>query len=312
MGRGDGRSAPRARLRGQPWRIGGADQRGRVRREVRRRALARRVGVNPYEVRLSPDGRRLFASNWADRSVSVIDPGRGTVVATLSVGPNPNDLLVTPDGRLFVVCAGDNTVRVFDTATLRQIETLSTSLHPRAPEGSTPNALAYDAARKLLFAANADNNDVAVFDVRERSRSAVLGFIPTGWYPSALAIGEGGAALYVGATKGEGGHPDLRGPGSPLASKLGGDESVKTLQRSSVERVPLDSLRSRLKAYTAHAYANSPYNDALLSAARPAAMPSVIPSVVGAGSAATARARHCRRLTSPPRAICGISPGARD
>lgn len=193
-------------------------------------------------------------------------------------------MVVTRDGRLFVVCAGDNTVRVFDTKTLQSIETLSTALHPKAPEGSTPNALAYDPARKLLFAANADNNDVAVFDVRDRAHSEVLGFIPTGWYPSALAVGEGAAALYVGATKGEGGHPDLKGPHSPLAAKPGGDESIKTLQRSSVERIPLASLRANLKRYTAQVYANSPYTDALLTAARRSNTPSVIPSQVGAGS----------------------------
>lgn len=204
---------------------------GAVRRRIQ-------VGVNPYEIRLSPDGRQLFASNWADRSVSVVDTTTGEVSRTLPVGPNPNDLLVTPDGRLFVVCAGDNTIRVFDTRTLQALETLSTALHPRAPEGSTPNALAYDPARKLLFAANADNNDIAVFDVKDRARNEAVGFIPTGWYPSALAVAEDGAALYVGATKGEGGHPDLKGPGSPLASKPGGDESIKTLQRSSIERSP--------------------------------------------------------------------------
>ena len=243
-----------------------------------------RVGVNPYEVRLSPDGSHLFVSNWSDRTISVIDLARGAAVSTLATGPNPNDMLVTPDGRLFVVCAGDNTVRVFDTRTLRPIETLSTALHPRAPEGSTPNALAYDARRGLLFAANADNNDVAVFDVKDPDRSRVVGFIPTGWYPSALTVAEGGRALYVGATKGEGGHADLKGPGSPLASKPGGDESIKTLQRSSIERVPLAELRSRLKGWTAQAYANSPYDDALLSSARRPSTASVIPAEVGAGS----------------------------
>ena len=254
--------------------------------DVRTGAVRRRmrVGVNPYEVRLSPDGSRLFASNWSDRTVSVIDLGRGGATKTLATGPNPNDMLVTPDGRLFVVCSGDNTVRVFDTRTLQPVETLSTALHPRAPEGSTPNALAYDARRRLLFAANADNNDVAVFDVKDRARSTAVGFIPTGWYPSALTVAEKGRALYVGATKGEGGHADLKGPGSPLASKPGGDESIKTLQRSSIERVPLSQLRPRLKSWTAQAYANSPYDDSLLASARRPATASAIPAAVGAGS----------------------------
>jgi len=250
-----------------------------------RAVLARApVGITPYEVRLSADGRRLFVSNWADRTVSALDAETLKPIATLSVGPNPNDMLATPDGRLFVVCSGDNTVRVIDTKTLQVTETLSTALYPSAPEGSTPNALTYDAGRKLLFAANADNNDVAVIDVHNRIRSTLLGFIPTGWYPSALAVGEKGAALYVGAAKGEAAYPDPKGPGSPLASTHAGEESIKTLQRSTVERIALAGLRTRLKAWSAQAYANSPYITARLTTARAAQQPTVIPARVGQGS----------------------------
>ncbi len=49
--------------------------------------------------------------------------------------------------------------------------------------------------------ANADNNDVAVVDV-SGPQSAVKGFIPTGWYPSALAVSPDGKKLFVGTGKG--------------------------------------------------------------------------------------------------------------
>jgi YVTN family beta-propeller protein len=252
-----------------------------VSRQVKRRL---RAGSSPYELQLSKDGRRLFVSNWGSRSVSVIDTDNGQTIKTIPVGANPNDMVLAPDGRLFVACSNDNTVHVIDTKSLQVVETLSTALYPQAPEGSTPNALALDARRGLLFVANADNNDVAVIDIRSKARSEVLGFIPTGWYPSALTVAENGAALYVGVTKGEAGHPDLKGPGSPLASNWYGDETVKTLQRSNVERVPLAGLYVKLKAYTRHAYRNSPYNDALLTQARPSAVPTIIPDRPGVGS----------------------------
>ncbi|HEX4710451.1 bifunctional YncE family protein/alkaline phosphatase family protein [Phenylobacterium sp.] len=243
-----------------------------------------RVGVSPYELTLSQDGKRLFVSNWGDKSVSVVDVAAQKVIKTIKVGFNPNDMVLAPDGRLFVACSNENTVYVIDTRTLEVLETISTSLYPQAPEGSTPNSLALDRKRQLLFVANADNNDVAVVDVRARAHSAVLGFIPAGWYPSALTLGEGGQALYIGATKGEEGHPTLRGPTSPFASKYGGDESIKTLQKSIVERVALAGLKAKLAGYTRQVYANTPYNDALLKAARPAGAPSIVPSQVGAGS----------------------------
>ena len=36
-----------------------------------------------------------------------------------------------------------------------------------------------------FIVANADNNDVAMINIARKADSAVLGFIPTGWYPSA-------------------------------------------------------------------------------------------------------------------------------
>jgi YVTN family beta-propeller protein len=243
-----------------------------------------RVGVSPYELALTPDGKRLFVSNWGEKTVSVVDVASQKVIKTIPVGFNPNDMVQSADGRLFVACSNENTVYVIDTRTLAVLETISVALTPKAPEGSTPNSLALDARRKLLFVANADNNDVAVVDVHKRESSLVAGFIPAGWYPSALALGEAGGALYIGATKGEEGHPTLKGPTSPLASKFGGDETIKTLQRSSVERLPLAGLKARLARYTREVYANTPYKDALLAQARPPSAPTIVPAKVGQGS----------------------------
>ncbi len=237
-----------------------------------RQILARiPVGASPYQTVLSKDGKRLYVSNWSSRNVSVINTATNTVVATIEVGTNPNDMKLSADGRLFVACSNDNTVRVIDTVGLRVIETIATSLTPHAPEGSTPNALEIDPVRKLLFVANADNNDLAVVDIAHRSHSVVAGFIPTGWYPSALTLSEKGAALYVGVAKGEAAYPDVLGPDSPLRVKgQTPDISIKTLQSSAVERVPLATLLTKLPGYSRQVYANSPYNDALLARSLPA------------------------------------------
>ncbi len=242
------------------------------------------VDVNPYELVFTPDGKRLFVSNWASSSVSVIDPEQNHVIRTILVGSNPNDMKLSSDGRLFVACSNDNTIHVVDTKTLRKTEVISTTLTPQAPEGSTPDALTIDQARHLLYVANADNNDVAVIDIANTKHSDVLGFIPTGWYPSALALSRDGNELFVGTSKGEAGHADVRGPTSPLASKYSGDETVKTLQKGSIEFVNVTSLRKKLPAYTRQVMANSPYRDSQLEEARAPKTPSVIPSVVGAGS----------------------------
>jgi YVTN family beta-propeller protein len=241
------------------------------------------VEVTPYQTVLSADGRHLFVSNWSSESVSVIETATNKVVRTLHVGRNPNEMKLSADGRLFVACSNDNSVYVLDARRFEVIERISTTLTPLAPEGSTPNALAIDDARKLLYVANADNNSIAVASIANRAHSTVMGFIPTGWYPSALALVDGGRTLYIGNTKGESGHPDLKGPTSPLASKPwpDGDETVKSLQTGSMEVLSVAELKTKLPQWTHQVMENTPYNDSLLSEARPAKEPSVIPQRVG-------------------------------
>ncbi len=251
--------------------------------EIRARV---KVEEAPYDLVLDPDGATLYVSNWASDTVSFVDTERMAVITSIGVGDNPNDMVLAPDGRLFVACANDNTVLVIDSERRRAVETVVTSLHERAPEGSTPNALALDPAGHVLFVANADNNNVCVVDVAEAGESTVLGFIPAGWYPSALAVTPDGATLCIGNSKGSGGsYHTLRGPHSPLRNEDGeGRGSVKSLMKGSVDLVNLEECRGRMRELTEKAYANCPYNDDLLARARPASGPSVVPRDVGAES----------------------------
>ncbi len=242
------------------------------------------VEVSPYAVALNSDGSRLYVSNWASQSVSVIDTESMKVAASIAVGPNPNDIAVGPDNRVYVSCANDNSVVVIDAKQRRVVERISTALTPASPEGSTPNALVLDGARHRLYAANADNNDVAVIDVKEPGHSKVLGFLPTGWYPSALALAAGGRTLYVANTKGRMSYPDVNGPASPLASRFDGDESIKTQQKGDVEIVDVANLEKELDGWTKQVYANTPYRDEQLAEAAAKPVESIIPREVGAGS----------------------------
>ena len=240
------------------------------------------VEINPYALVLSDDGRTLYVSNWGSDSVSVIDVDSLRVTGRIAVGDNPNDMALSKDGRLFVSCSNDNSVVVIDTKTRQAIERISTALTPNSPEGSTPNALALDRDNQMLFVANADNNDVAVVRVAERAKSEVLGFLPVGWYPSALAVH--GGKLYVGNSKGMGSYSDIRGPGSPLPPGPEGNGSVKSLQKGSIEIVDLSQMKTNLRAWTKEVYDNTPYHDEQLVAAKAPAAASVVPREVGVGS----------------------------
>jgi YVTN family beta-propeller protein len=244
------------------------------------------VELSPYAIVFSEDGKLAYVSNWSSDTVSVIDTDARKVVASIKAGDNPNDMVLAKDGRLFVACASDNSIVVIDTKTRQSIEKLKTSLHPQAPEGSTPNALTLDRENNMLFVANADNNSVAVVSIAERGESEVLGFIPAGWYPSALTIGPGRKTLFIGNSKGHGGYSNVRGPNSPIArdGSKEGLGSVKSLQKGTVQMIPMSSLRGELKAWTKKVYENTPYTDSFLTEARKSPVPSIVPSVVGAGS----------------------------
>jgi YVTN family beta-propeller protein len=242
--------------------------------------------LTPYDLVLSPDGKTLSCSNMGSDTVSFFDTDTLKVTATVAVGDNPNDMVLARDGRLFVCCSNDNRVVVIDTKKGRAVESIVTSLYDQAPEGSTPNSVALDPEdEETLYIANADNNNVCVVDVDEPGDSTVLGFIPAGWYPSAVAVGPEGEKLYIGNGKGVASYATPHGPHAPIQPEDGKSATVKSLQKGAIGILEIEDFRPKLRELTKQAYANCPYNDDLLASANEStAGPSVIPSKVGAGS----------------------------
>ncbi|MFN7925030.1 MAG: alkaline phosphatase family protein [Bryobacteraceae bacterium] len=241
------------------------------------------VEMSPYDVLFSEDGSTLFVSNWSSASVSVIDPETGKTLSTVPTGRNPNDMELGADGRLYVSNGNENTVTVIDTKKRQAIETINVGPTARAPQGTTPNALELDRKANMLFVANADNNCIAVVNVREAGESHVMGFIPSGWYPSALHL-TSKMKLYVGNSKGLEAHANPEGPTSPLLNGKTSKDSVRDIQRGTVNIVSVSKLRNEIKAWTKQVYDNIPYKDDYLTMARPAKEASVIPREVGTGS----------------------------
>ena len=73
------------------------------------------VGQHPHTCAFGIGNSHLYVSNWGSRSVSVIDLKTNKRLRDFSVGLRPNDMTLAPDGRLFVACAGYNSVHVIDT-----------------------------------------------------------------------------------------------------------------------------------------------------------------------------------------------------
>jgi DNA-binding beta-propeller fold protein YncE len=74
----------------------------------------------------------------------------------------------------------------------------------QAVHGSYPNAIIASPGGDRIFVAEAGLNSVAVLDTRDPDDPRLIGRIPTGWYPTALALSADGRTLYVVNAKGVG------------------------------------------------------------------------------------------------------------
>ena len=137
-----------------------------------------------------------------------------------AAGSHPSALLLSPDEKqLYVTLANADVVAVIDTATGQLTGRLSTLLPGQQHAGTYPNALAQSPDGARLFVADASLDAVAVFK-RGVAGWALsqqpMGFIPTEWYPTALAVREGELFVAVGQGPGDGSEP------RPAASRLPG------------------------------------------------------------------------------------------
>jgi YVTN family beta-propeller protein len=274
------------------------------------------VGAHPHTCVIGGDGQHLYVSNWGGQSVSVVDMKQARRVRDIAVGLRPNDMALSPDGRLFVACAGDNSVHVLDTGHVEvdehgpdrnhlipeaAREIISTSLYPESPEGSTPDGLAVSPNGNTLFVANADNNDVMVVDISNsrsdkaqedhESVSVVEGFIPVGWYPTAVAVSPDNQTLLVANGKGlasranfppVAGTPERRGKAKAKTKTMANSRAfdyIATTLKGSVSFITLPDAKEMV-ADTEQVRLNSPYEPDQFQKA-PVPANSVIPAKVG-------------------------------
>jgi len=178
--------------------------------------------IYPYGVTVLGSGKkgRAYVSCWNDSSVAVIAlNGNAVLQKFIPVDRHPTAMISNASGtRVFVANSNGDSISVIDTAAEEEIERIDVRLAENALPGSSPEGLALSDDEKTLFVANAHSNAVAVVALSEKARggksvrnnhngekSKILGFIPTGQYPSAVAIADG--KLFVGNGKGTGFDP---------------------------------------------------------------------------------------------------------
>jgi YVTN family beta-propeller protein len=131
-------------------------------------------------------------------SVTVINPTDGKIVKEIIVGLHPNEIISDKSGKfVYVTNSNSDNVSVIRTSDNSIAETISLRLQPSVNSffGDSPNGLTLSADEKTLFVANGLDNAIAVIKLGKQSSgkgsgstSLVSGFIPTGVYPSSIAI----------------------------------------------------------------------------------------------------------------------------
>jgi YVTN family beta-propeller protein len=164
----------------------------------------------PMGIAALRDGSKAYVASERDDAVYVLDTrdaATPTLKTKLDTGAHPVAVVLSKDGsRLFVANSLSDTISIINTSEDRIIGTVL--LRPRAARdlpGVSPVGLAISPDQKTLYAALGDMNAVAVIDIDD---AELTGYIPTGWYPSSLAVTPDGKNLLVTNAKGS----NLRNP----------------------------------------------------------------------------------------------------
>jgi sugar lactone lactonase YvrE len=212
----------------------------------------------PYTCLADAGGKRVWTTLWLKSAVAVIDLETHAVVETWPTEQHPSEMVLSPDGKtLYVACANSTKVSVFETASGKTLQTISCALFPGAPVGNTPNSLCLMSDGSLLFVANANNNNVAVFNVSDPSHAKSLGFIPVGWYPTAVRFNAKDNRLYVANAKGTSIHANRKGPQPTIPYKPTATEYIAGLYHGTLSAIDLPTPEQMVE-HTRQVYACSP------------------------------------------------------
>ncbi|HEX7500121.1 MAG TPA: alkaline phosphatase family protein [Polyangia bacterium] len=219
-------------------------------------------GEYPYWV--TTKGRNAYVSSQRDREVVVVDITTAKVRGRITVGAQPNKMLLSRDQRfLYVANGGSDTVTVIDTRSDRAVEEFPVAApravlaNPSGFTGANPNSLALSPDGRTLYVTNGGINAVAVVQLGQRGRaesrddddersdseqSQVVGLIPTGWYPESVSLSADGRRFFVVNGK------SIPGPGcidtasnTTYNSCWNGNEYVWQLEKAGFLSAPIPS-----------------------------------------------------------------------
>jgi len=219
----------------------------------------------PYTCVATRDGRRAWCSLWNASQVAELDLTGGKVTRRvelkkpedlLAPGSHPTAMLLNSDeSLLYVALSNLDEVAVVATSGKKDDAYLSTIAPGQKYSGSYPTALALSPDGQRLFVGDSSLDAIAVFDLSQPIATSnvpislePLGFIPTDWYPSALAVH--GDDLFIATAKGEGSRPNKDMGKTVYETKHKDHPYIPTLLKGSIARLNIPSTLEKLPQLT--------------------------------------------------------------
>jgi DNA-binding beta-propeller fold protein YncE len=219
----------------------------------------------PYTCVAARDGKRAWCSLWNASQVAELDVNNGKVVRWIKLkqpedriapGSHPTAMLLSPDGKiLYVALSNIDEVAGVSVENGAPLRFLSTNPASQPSAGSYPTAIAQTSDGKRLFVADSSLDAVAVFDLshlfdsgNETAVQTADGFIPTDWYPSALAVH--GDDLFIATAKGEGTRANKDMGKTAYETKHHDHPYIPTLLKGSIARLNIPFVMERLPEFT--------------------------------------------------------------
>lgn len=146
------------------------------------------------------DRKDAFATTG---TVSVVDLAKGATVKTVNVGLHPAGMTIS-GSNLYVANAYSDTLSVIDLNTGQVVRTVNLSV-PIAGGvfGSGPNGVAVSGDNRA-FVTLGQANAIAVVNLSGRDAHPVVGYIPTGYFPTSISYDVARKQLVVADDKGLG------------------------------------------------------------------------------------------------------------
>ncbi len=175
----------------------------------------------------------------------------GELVEGLEVegGASPNSIAAGKE-KVFVSNATNDNISVLDRNNGKIMATIPLPLDPRIDpyRGMMPFGLVLSHDESRLYIALSGLNAVAVV---ETEKYQVLGYIPTGWFPTKLQISPDDKTLYVVTARGHGAGPNGGEKfTAPIQGTYVGDIMLGTFEIKNLDDIDLKSATEQVKNFT--------------------------------------------------------------